>query len=460
MIRILIVLCALFSGLAEANVDTVVKVYSRPCGKNAVKVGSGTLIIHEGAVHVLTSDHVVYHGSRSDGVCHSIRFNGSTYAANLVAANFLNGLALLRLNGVSDAMANIALRPAQDFVSSSRAAVFGTLAGFPGASTGVNADTQAQILSASSSRSILPEVNTLLEVKGHSEFGMSGGALFDQSGRYAGLLSHQYLRLHLGAPSSVHEYRENGEQGEFIALVIPAEAASSWLRNLRDVRLDLKSQIAGKMAVSFEGVRFAAQTCKENSAPVGGRMNLGGEGAGIGGNEGKRTCRILATLEKSGNLGVKFPFRNGRWFDSLREKLLAGGSAEIDGLYFDGKRFVLPDFLAFFSAVARGYVPITKIQAPFVVEAQVVRLLKRLGTELESTLARFDNQLDDDTLAQSRELADALKNEQWDLAALLGPAQLAQSSFWDETLTMDFMLTVEIKAKLLRIAEELAKVQL
>lgn len=460
MTRFILMLLALLPGISVAETDAVVKIYSRPCGKNSVKVGSGTLIVHDGSVHVLTSDHVVYHGTRAEGVCHSIRFEGRVFEANLVAANFLNGLALLEVNTPNDAMRQASIRPERDFVPSSRAAVFGTIAGYPGASTGLSADTRAQILSASSSRSVLPEVSTLLEVKGHSEFGMSGGALFDQNGRYAGLLSHQYLRMNLGAPSSVHEYEAEGEQGEFIALVIPAETTLEWLRGARNVRLDLKSQFAGKMAVSFEGVRFSAQACRDSAGPVGGRLDFGGEGAGIGGSEEKHTCRILVSLDKNG-ARTRFPFREGRWFDSLRDKLLAGGTAEIDGLYHDGKRYSLPDFLAFFSAVSRGFVPITKVQAPFVVEAQVVRALKRLGSELERSLAKIEPNLSDrDALTPVRELADALKNEQWDLAVLLNPEDLASSELWNETILVDFGATVDAKAKLLRIAEELQKVQL
>ncbi|MCM2323700.1 MAG: serine protease, partial [Oligoflexia bacterium] len=210
---------------ASAPAVSVVKVESQSClSRRNLKVGSGTLIRSGSAMYVLTSDHALYHGGSAEGLCHRVLWNGSPIRAELRGVQVFKGLGLLELQGRipeaarAGAIELTAIAPAAE---GELTGSFGTLLGVPGAGTSVLRSGQAQMLSARGTRRPLPGIPFMIEAKGHSEFGMSGGALLDSHGGFAGVISHQYLRLELGAPSTLHPYEEGARPGELIALVIP-----------------------------------------------------------------------------------------------------------------------------------------------------------------------------------------------------------------------------------------------
>lgn len=467
------------SSTAFAGQDFVAKVESQSClTRRSLKVGSGTVFRSGADLFVLSSDHVLFHGDSAQGVCHRIVWNGEVAPAELRAAHVFKGLSLLELKGrVSESLRRaavdlsaLALQSPSELTGS-----FGTLVGVPGASVSPLRSAQSQILSAQGTRRPLPGVSFMIEAKGHSEYGMSGGALLDSRGQFTGVISHQFLKLRLGAHSSLHSYEEGAQPGEMIALVVPGVEALSWMKGalqgdpVADLRLEVAAQLKGQERLSLGGIRFSSLRCARaegavggEGAGIGGALMHGGEGAGIGGAGADPICALELDLDRVSISGDR-RFTDANWFRQAREKLLGGARIRIRGLFKDGVHVPLTGLVSFFAAVDRGAMPLMDVQSPFTPQGEVMGRISKQARAGIAAVESLEREVSASLLAPLEEIRlslVALENGQFEALTPEKIDALILESFWDELLAVDFTVTVELKSSLLRIREELARVRI
>ncbi|NUM87827.1 MAG: trypsin-like peptidase domain-containing protein [Bdellovibrionales bacterium] len=469
MLKKALITVLLASPLAAGASPSVVKVMSHRCGQTrGMKYGSGTLVKERGGVYVITSDHVVYHGDKDQGICHRVLADGKEHPVQLLAANSFKGLALLKPARENARLSELALSMDGKTTESD----FAQLAGYPAASRAAIADRNAQVLSSASDRKILPQVSSVVEVKGHSEYGMSGGALLDNGGRYAGLISHQYLRMRLGAPSSLH-IREEGssEKGqELIALVIPGAVVREWMEEAiqgrGNVRFDVAAQLRRSEAMALDGMRFTVKSgCRQQKGPVGGEGagigGRGGEGAGIGGSDSTSGgCEILVTLERE-NATAQTSGITSPWYGQLREKLMAGATARITGTFFQRQRFPVGALIPFFAAIAKGHIPLVEVETPFQTPSFLEQSIAKKTDETRAVLALFPKGTLQgaalDLVTDCEAALEAARLRQWELVDI---NTLLADTGWQPLMTLDFTKAVDLRSKLLQLAELLRQVRI
>src|SRR5262249_34390530 len=149
-----------------------------------------------------------------------------TVQAKLVAADWGYGLALLELPRGMRAGSAASLA-----TSSPRAHGRVITAGYPWQSSRPVVSEGGRILTNESERHWIAQIGSPMEIVGaQGEYGMSGGAVFSSNGeQVVGMLSHQYLRMVVGAPTRVSSFdgADAGVQNHVIA--IPAEALRAWV---------------------------------------------------------------------------------------------------------------------------------------------------------------------------------------------------------------------------------------
>ncbi len=452
---------------AAAAPKFVVKVKSRTCSARTELEGSGNLISIKDKIYVLTSDHVVLHGTKADGVCSSVALNGQELTLELQAANFLLGTALLEVLHPNAAAKKAAL-PVQNLISDmSEVGGFGALTGVPALSDTAVVDNSGQILSTNGTRHVLPLVTSWIEVRGHSEFGMSGGALVTESGKMAGLISHQYLKLNLGTASTIHEYDAEGAGGEIVALVIPGSLISKWIDSAlahapgSDVRLDADMQKRGILSAVFEGIRFTGHRCKSGGASIGGEgVGIGGEGVGIGGAGEQKICQISVHANQDTNSwnNSAWPLSEARWFKQLKERILGGASADVSALYYKGRQYTLNGFIPLFAGVQAGAIPLTNLKVPFPEDSEPMRRLHDLHDKLVRAMnahGSFQAPADSELIGEIQRIAESLANNDFGYLAVVDWKELQAHSDWTQLLEADFLNSVEIKSQLLRVQDSL-----
>ena len=276
---------------------TVGKVTSYVCNtKSNQRLGSGTLLEAGGKLFVLTSAHVVFHSTLAlERMCATFESDRKVLTLNYFAINFANGLALFEVAAkdlpTAQPMKKVLWNDMQVQAEIDTSPAI-CLTGLPfGSATPLN-DCNARILNAHSNRTILPLIDEVLEIDGHSEYGMSGGAVFSAEGAYLGLISHQYLSIDLGRPATIQDYVQNGHSGELIGLAIPTVEIVPWIKIvLADPKAGraveaFRDQIKHlPKAVNLSSVKFTERNCDSVDVSPGG---IGGDGVGIGG-DGKRS---------------------------------------------------------------------------------------------------------------------------------------------------------------------------
>lgn len=478
---ILTLIAIAIAGSAEAGPgpSSTVKISSFSClnPKNE-RVGTGNLLRHNNADYVLASDHVIFHGDREQGICHRIHYKGQSIPARLSSVNALKGLALLKMENAAIAgkdtlsLAEIRSR------STSNLNGFATLAGFPSSSSAVTVDRNAQVLNPRSNRKILPLIEQVIEVKGHSEFGMSGGALFDNTGNFLGLLSHQYLRLNLGSPSQIFSYTASTQGGELIALAIPAEEVGNWLQTVlegnlasSDIRFDVFAQLRRSDSVVFDDVRFTALPCKiqDPDAPVGGPRK-GGDGAGIGGqDESLDICRVSVQLNRDNKVKSNawpLSLTYTAWFTQLKERLMSGSTAQINGLFFNGERVQPRQIVALIAQFQRGAVPLVQIDNAFQVSSDIVDRVQKqaegtdkLFDQLRRSFTREDPNVDD-FLRELETVFDLIRQNQWDLLTKLDLLKTLDNPSWNILMQSEFESGVALRSKLMQIRTDIRRIRI
>ncbi|MDO9181921.1 MAG: serine protease [Bacteriovorax sp.] len=196
---------------SQPNYKFVVKILSGPCGyQNSQMAGSGTIFNFNGSTYVLTSEHVVYH-SAATNFCHRITNSFiSEQKAELLFADWGLGIALLKLPiPISADFLNYP----NDFQSATSNLV--TIAGSPFSEPQTIVATAGHVINNQSQRLLTPLIKYALEIDGaHGEFGMSGGAILEESGanfKYLGLLTHQVLSMVPGAPTRATDWDQSSK---------------------------------------------------------------------------------------------------------------------------------------------------------------------------------------------------------------------------------------------------------
>lgn len=377
----------------------VVKIKSRWCESNGPAYqGSGTLFSREGKLFAITSAHVVLHGNQDSGACHEIKTaDGVRLEMSLRAVDFARGLALLesRLDASSALLSTtgpLTVAPESSLGESATA----RMVGYPFASETPIVDAMARVLNPRSTRSVLPSVSELIEIKGHNEFGMSGGGAFDADGRFVGVISHQYLRRVEGKPATISDNDGTSDHGgELIGLVLPGESVSAWIDRAIDspasvwMAEDIAGQKAREASMTFDGIRFRAVDCVRKEVTVGpkgigiggpggdgvgvggpggdgvGIGGPGGDGVGIGGPGGdgvgiggspSGACRVELSLAGS-TFGNRWTFAPAGWLSDARRFLTLGAQVSIVGLSRDLRRYPINHLYDVLTGHVQGYVP-------------------------------------------------------------------------------------------------------
>lgn len=311
-----------------------VQVSSFPCLTERPRFsGSGLLVSLQQKVYVLTSEHVVI---QSAAICQEV----SGLKAELVAADYLKGLALLRVLEPTAEM--VAAAVPHEELSGTAGSSLAAL-GFPSGSDQLQVLREGKTVNATSRRALIAGVPEMIEASGLPvEYGMSGGVLVSGEGNYsfAGILSHQVLRREAGRPTSPGEVKP-GEAGNAsdLTLAIPAAIAREWIsgavKGQEEWRRDPDSQIEGKEAVVFGPLVFSLkQKSAKDVWDVGGAdgTGIGGaDGTGIGG-EGKGSAldpEQLLTVEITLNPAAdKSRVMSDSNLEQWRGWLLAGRKVE------------------------------------------------------------------------------------------------------------------------------------
>jgi hypothetical protein len=225
--------------------SVVVKTFSQSLNGELILKGSGVVLKENNRTFVLTSDHVVIQESKLAN--YSIQDDhGVKYNAVLVRSDILTGLAILEIKQNN----NLKTITFNDFAQTNTTANSGQIqtAGFAIDSEGLSTDAQAKILSTTSTRFNYFDNQEMIEIAGHGEKGMSGGALLTASGKFLGTLSHKYTQDNhvMAIPASTSQ--------TWIKDTIANEETYKILKNYRP----LEGQIQNKDLILLDGMQIEA----------------------------------------------------------------------------------------------------------------------------------------------------------------------------------------------------------
>jgi hypothetical protein len=323
-----------------------------------------------------------------------------------------------------------------------------------------------------------------MEVRGHSEYGMSGGAWLDSNGRWDGLVSHQYLAIEAGKPATIHHYdTKPSSTAELVALVIERPFAVSWIRNAlsgaTEARIaeDLDAQKRGVFVLALGGVLFE-ERCQVAS-PVGGiggdAIGIGGDAIGIGGPGTSSGCLIQLSLAPSTTLIQPWPLSEAepRWLVAAKLQLYGKSQAWITGLNVHGRLVPVSGLMRLLTAFSRGAQPLLRYTQTDLSGLDASgRLVVETGKALVSELARLRTLqglsadgalLLDEIEVIAREAQEAqfelIDTDQLQRLLSTDPQQTARWSALLEGMDSEgFDTVIQLKSDLLRLRDALAKV--
>lgn len=433
----------------------IVKVYSGLCESASLKLeGSGMGFSFKDQNYILTSEHVVVHSNEK--YCHKVYLpHSGELNADLVAVDWGRGTAILKLKktGGEDSTSLAKLGEnvwdtiddwdRQQPQSGSRV----NTKGFAHSHKNLLESSVGSILTTQSNRHFLARYGTVIEILGaHGEFGMSGGAVFDETqSHFLGMLSHQYLKLVAGNRTLIGEYENSSVENHI--LVIPSSDLKDWVQNVLEPSShvyplflrDPISQLDGKDVVLASGLRFEAIkdniNCKESAESLlnftrssqsnsffSDYLFFGGDPVGIGGLGGVRKGFVSIQISLSQNspkTSWYLPSRNS-WVEELRGHLYKRDKVDVAYLLHRNPQSgsltkeCVGSLSEFFRKLNSNQVnPITFIQKPYgePKEDLLVRLVKHsniLNQQIETLLKLIKV---DDTLEPRREVAKRLALE-------------------------------------------------
>ncbi|HUP56839.1 MAG TPA: helix-turn-helix domain-containing protein, partial [Bdellovibrionota bacterium] len=349
---------------AEAKPFTI---WSGPCANEASQLPSmgfafhGAYQGHPGKTYVVTSHHRVFNGNEEQGVCHFVHTGLSTQRARLVAWDWGASLALLEVEG-DFAPEFLGLEGSRDYDAVK-------IAG--------NWDYGETIVGASDRHlmPLLPSARVLEVVRAAVSPSRIGAPVysphFTGPEGFAGIISHQYVRMVPGRASSVETWDFEPEHRESHLLIIrQADIVRFINRYFRDrmgkpwrplVGATLEDQREGRARVSVGGLIFE-EDCPGPAAP-----GLKGIGVGvpqpIGGAAEPSYCTIRIRRDEFGSWegfnSEDYPDRLARLLKELRANLAQGGSAEILFSFWEDAHYAIipygyPSLQYFFRQTSLG----------------------------------------------------------------------------------------------------------
>ena len=314
----------------SAWAGNVVKTLSGACGEDPAFRGSGYAFQIDGNAYVVSSEHVFLHAAGSDGeICHAVQWeDGRKDTAVLQAVDWASGLALLQVNSQGSNLPDLASINSANLNNVTDGSEVVT-AGYPYRSSGLIRHPVGAVLRRQSERHLLPKLNTVIEiVRGHGEFGMSGGPVYDrQSGQLIGILSHQILKVVEGGDSQI-EIPGEGSYNHLLA--IPVDYVATWLKSALAPNFaasfvrQTDDQFNRELVVSTAGLTFRSSPTEVSAKPLMAMLmaRAGGEdGAGIGGQPNPEGSVVV---QVEGEARTNFPVR---WYlperGALYENLLS-----------------------------------------------------------------------------------------------------------------------------------------
>lgn len=179
---------------------TLAKIVSKRCDDFAQREfrGTGSVFVHEGSVYVVTSDHTVLHGNQNDqGVCHSISFDEKyshereqkSFTAEYLYSDWSRGLALLKVSEPMPFLARYYREAKLEAYDDKPKSPIAQVEGYPYHSSGL-LTKDACLMGLTPSEHLLNVPQVQMVVRGHGEFGMSGGSVSGDS--FGGILFYRY----------------------------------------------------------------------------------------------------------------------------------------------------------------------------------------------------------------------------------------------------------------------------
>lgn len=499
----------------EDQTQAVVKISSYMCDRpTRVRHGSGTMLSVEGTRYVITSDHVLFHGDRGENICHAAHdTEHGTRPVELTAANIAVGMALLRVGAENEVQSQfpnaVTLAQVVGFAASGDEARSITTAGFPFASESRLVHRGGEVLNRASRRALVPLVDTFLELQAHTEFGMSGGGVFDHDGHYVGLISHQYLQLAAGSDTSIGDLDETTvPNAQMIGLAIPADHVKSWVNSVltrettADLRENLADQLARRDSLTTSGLRFSPLACDGRPAPirgdaVGGERRggdgvgiggerrggdgvgiggerRGGDGVGIGGegSDGGSPCSLQIELDDA-LPSQAWPLAPAGWLETVRNSLTRRSQVRIVGFVDGTSIYPVPGLIGSLRYLHLGYQPLLEVsgsdiqslsdverqlQTALAVAADYQKRLELLSCwQDEATFVAADLQFVQQIAARRQyvlaraEIVDRMVRPQGGTSSAKG---------WERLYACDLDLAAELRGALLRVATDLNSLRL
>lgn len=357
------------SFLFAAPEGSNVKVKSYVCQHKDLQArrGSGVLISvkrkEETKIYVLTSAHGIFPGKLTSGICHEVgNALRDGVAAELIRYNIGNDLALLEVTDPKKLGGSpIAL---EDIPAATIRKKKGMISGFPFDSNakGLQENYDALVRTYTSNRLMLPFIqNNALEVEGHSEYGMSGGAFWTEDGEFNGVTSHQYVEgiRQAAQRPRVRTYDPTKRiEGDVLALIISNEVVVPWLQTAfgskpesADLIPNLEEELQGRFKIQVNGLSFAAKII--------------GDGAGIGGEDPEdlkqdsvKYLEIPITMDLLNGSLISWPFRAGKSdLKMIKSMLLANKQVVLTGFRLNNRVYRFTDPMMALYYWNNGYAP-------------------------------------------------------------------------------------------------------
>ena len=294
----LIVMASFQSSIVQA-VDlskwekSIVKLTSSPCqlGRPLFE-GSGILFVYQNRFFVVTSEHVLIHDTTPQNCLNASNRFLKPVPGKIIRTDYFAGLALLEFKASED-LKSLALNWG-DLKSSEGSDAQLIAMGVPAGAEQLQILNQGQLVTSQGRRALIPGVKIFIEANMLPvEFGMSGGLLLQgDPARFAGIISHQFLKRDPGHSTSVGTVGEDsGIRSGDLAIAIPALEVRSWLIETLALKPDQAfldwvrkpdSQLNHIEEICYAVLCFQIlETKASDLAGVGGR----GDGAGVGGDE-------------------------------------------------------------------------------------------------------------------------------------------------------------------------------
>jgi hypothetical protein len=336
------ILFALFTFLIAAfsAQASLVKVRSSSCSHaGEERRGSGVLLEYGGASYVLTSEHVILNPDRAHS-CNIVTVSGRPHGADLIIADWANGLALLKTEGFIPG--GIEWNPRSPVSEGLTVGTPVLIQGFPYDFDKPSSDESGRISSLNSYPNLFLSGQGLIQViHAFADSGMSGSPVYSGN-KWIGILSHRVATYSKSRKATTHEmYRTPTNPESTSLLVIPAPTVQTFLtrvlRHHRDLPEAQRTHIEGStedLEVRIGNIlfHFVPSLALNHSLA----LLPGGDPVGVGGMDdeiNQKSGQITASLSKAPiAIDSESLIESREWFKRLRAKLTRHPQVTMDSV--------------------------------------------------------------------------------------------------------------------------------